>query len=357
MVARSLLGLLAALLAGGEPFSCWTGGFRKEHCCPAVFGPRGNPACFSQQHYTFDRCCRDLAPAPVALASVARGEEPWTAAELPADAWELEGCFVEPEPVPAYEAWRSRLQRRGCALVEVEQYSLARQADAAARQYTAAGTVGYSEGRTLLRVLGGVIAEVILAQRVEGRPVGVCHGTKAGDEVEILGFALSWKLGVSARVRGTDIYVHATAPPWLIQQDFSRVLVEEAGTADFVYSASLDHARNPSLTLGAWATQLKPTGLLVLAWSELHLPHTIDPVDVFGAYLYGLCAILPGANLRFLAALRVDMGDNAEFHTMDVLLAVRLDNPFSVLDLRQQLGLKNHTFVKHAVFDEQASMH
>ena len=48
---------------------------------------------------------------------------------------------------------------------------------------------------------------------------------------------------------------------------------------------SLDHAPLPARALSEWALTLRdPRGLLIIAWSDLHLPMTVDRTDVFGAY-------------------------------------------------------------------------
>lgn len=89
---------------------------------------------------------------------------------------------------------------------------------------------------------------------------GLCHGTRNGEEQKMF----SSRLG--CEVLGTEISDNASKFQNTIEWDFHRVKDEWLGACDFVYSNSLDHAKNPLVALKSWLACLKPNGLLIVEW-------------------------------------------------------------------------------------------
>lgn len=93
---------------------------------------------------------------------------------------------------------------------------------------------------------------------------GLCHGTRRGEEQRMFADRLK------CLVLGTEISPTAKDFPNTIEWDFHKVKPEWIGACDFIYSNSLDHAKNPAKALDAWVSCLKPeTGILAIEWIEL----------------------------------------------------------------------------------------
>jgi SAM-dependent methyltransferase len=91
---------------------------------------------------------------------------------------------------------------------------------------------------------------------------GLCHGTRRGEEQRMFIDRLK------CPVLGTEISPTASEFPHTIEWDFHAVKPEWIGACDFIYSNSLDHAKNPARALSAWVSCLKPDGLLVIEWVD-----------------------------------------------------------------------------------------
>ena len=92
--------------------------------------------------------------------------------------------------------------------------------------------------------------------------VGLCHGTKWGQEIE-------WfmkHLGVGAHVTGTDITDWTKRNPNVIQWDFHEVKPEWLNYFDFVYSNALDHSYDPAKAVNAWMSCVRPGGYGLIEW-------------------------------------------------------------------------------------------
>jgi hypothetical protein len=107
----------------------------------------------------------------------------------------------------------------------------------------------------------------------------VCHGSRAG--LEIGEFKVHFP---SLNAFGTDLFpiLHhdkrKNRQGWqyhkfekVIEWDFSKHNPEWVGRFDFVYSTSLDHARDPLVALKEWMVQLNRYGSLFLQWSRGHM--------------------------------------------------------------------------------------
>jgi hypothetical protein len=94
---------------------------------------------------------------------------------------------------------------------------------------------------------------------------GICHGTRRGAEQ-----ALFRKMIPGCEVVGTEISPTALLFPDTIQWDFHLPRAEWIGRADFVYTNSHDHARNPERAVQVWLAQLRPGGVLVLEHTDYH---------------------------------------------------------------------------------------
>ena len=108
---------------------------------------------------------------------------------------------------------------------------------------------------------------------------GLCHGTRRGLEQQWLSEALG------CPVLGTEISDTATQFPNTVQHDFHETRPEWIGKADFIYSNSFDHARDPERALSAWVACLKPGGLIFIEHTSGHASNTATEMDPFGADL------------------------------------------------------------------------
>lgn len=95
------------------------------------------------------------------------------------------------------------------------------------------------------------------------RCLGVCHGASLGNEVRLFREALpgSDVIGTDLTPLGEDVI------PW----DFRKAKREWLGRFDWVYSNSLDHARDPKATVRTWLGQVKPSGVVLVCWSRGHM--------------------------------------------------------------------------------------
>jgi len=75
----------------------------------------------------------------------------------------------------------------------------------------------------------------VLLDKVGSVDFGICHGTRSGNE------QLWFSQFLDAEVLGTDITPEAAISPNTIEWDFHDVKEEWLGSADFIYSNSLDH--------------------------------------------------------------------------------------------------------------------
>lgn len=113
----------------------------------------------------------------------------------------------------------------------------------------------------------------------------VCHGARNGREVDdfkayfprldIVGTDLVPFSGRSSAYETNAV---------VLKHDFAKVKQEWVGQLDFVYSNSLDHARDPVYTLRVWLDQLLPSGYLFLQHVINAAPHASGG-DCFSATL------------------------------------------------------------------------
>ncbi len=116
----------------------------------------------------------------------------------------------------------------------------------------------------------------------EGRDIkGICHGARNGLEADEF----------KKNIRGVDVFGTDLFPCGkhkgesdVIEWDFAEQKLEWVGAFDFVYSNSLDHARDPVAVLNTWIEQLQPDGFLFLTWCSGHIEASGG--DCFGASLY-----------------------------------------------------------------------
>lgn len=115
-------------------------------------------------------------------------------------------------------------------------------------------------------------------KRLVGQPrFGVCHGTRNGAEQRWLAEVLP-----GCTVVGTEISPSAAGFPNTVQWDFHEPYEAWLGRADFVYSNSLDHARDPERALRTWMATLRPGGVCVIEHSADHGPAHVTATDPFG---------------------------------------------------------------------------
>lgn len=105
---------------------------------------------------------------------------------------------------------------------------------------------------------------------------GICHGARYGDEV-----AMFRKFYPD--VIGTDLFPKEDGVCNVQKWDFNQENSDWKNQFHFLYSNSLDHARDPIKTLEVWLSQLHEEGHLFLSWGR----HCMDVRggDCFGATL------------------------------------------------------------------------
>ena len=148
------------------------------------------------------------------------------------------------------------------------------------------------------RKFGEVFAEISVLRRIAahfGRlsataHVGLCHGVRNGYEVRQLR-----RLLPRVDIIGTDISGTAARIPHCIVWDMHDVKPEWRGAVDFMYSNSWDHTYDPDLLFARWSECLSPSGLLYLAYTDLHSERGVvetSKSDPFGCSLDELTQIV-----------------------------------------------------------------
>ena len=105
---------------------------------------------------------------------------------------------------------------------------------------------------------------------------GICHGARYGDEVKMFG-------KFYPNVIGTDLFPKEDGVSPVQTWDFSEENLEWKQRFHFLYSNSLDHARDPIQTLETWLSQLHEEGYLFLSWGRHCM--NVRGGDCFGATL------------------------------------------------------------------------
>jgi hypothetical protein len=103
-----------------------------------------------------------------------------------------------------------------------------------------------------------------IRQRIGDPRFGLCHGVRNAWEVEE--FSREF---FECVIVGTDIAKTASRFGAVIW-DFHEINPSWTGRADFVYSNSLDHAYDPTKAIEAWRDALRPGGLMIVHWSQMH---------------------------------------------------------------------------------------
>ena len=102
----------------------------------------------------------------------------------------------------------------------------------------------------------------------------VCHGCRNGFEVDVLK-----RLNSGAEVFGTDIYelAYKYDRKFFRRMDFDLVPEEWVGYFDVVYSNSIDHCRDPLLTLNSWKLELREGGICFVTFQfTKRRPNKVD---------------------------------------------------------------------------------
>jgi len=124
---------------------------------------------------------------------------------------------------------------------------------------------------------------------------GVCHGARNGLECDQFREHL-----IPISCFGTDIepYSGRSGDPEnrgeseVIKWDFSMQRSEWIKSFDFVYSNSLDHARDPVVALNIWSDQLVKYGIMFIQWAPGD--SEVGGGDCFGASLYEYIFMMNG---------------------------------------------------------------
>ena len=155
---------------------------------------------------------------------------------------------------------------------------------------------------------------------------GLCHGTRNGNEQRWFRQALP-----GCDVWGTEISPDAASIPCTIVWDFHEAKPEWVGACDFIYSNSFDHSYDPSKSLAAWMSCLKPDGVCFIDWMCLGTAKPPDH-DPFAA------------TLPVLVAFINDLGGN-DFGVADVF-----QTPFNESTVVSYVGRVKHVQHKRIVF-------
>lgn len=158
-----------------------------------------------------------------------------------------------------------------------------------------------------------------------GIKFGLCHGTRRGNEQAWFSHFLG------CEVLGTEISSTATEFPNTIQWDFHEVKPEWLGAVDFIYSNSWDHSFDPDRCFKAWASCLRPGGLMMLEHSHQHTADTTNNVDPFGIEADALSAMLDqldGAKIKVREILDCndvsETGSKKTIHARRFVIAEKL---------------------------------
>ncbi len=129
-----------------------------------------------------------------------------------------------------------------------------------------------------------------LSQWLKGRGLKpsfiLCHGTRNGFEQRI------FKDEFNCEVVGTEISSTAVDFPMTVQADFHEIREAWVGSADLIYSNSLDHAYDPAKALRAWAASVRNGGMIVLEKASDSDPRGVSDLDPFGITLPNLLVFL-----------------------------------------------------------------
>ena len=115
--------------------------------------------------------------------------------------------------------------------------------------------------------------------------LGICHGARNGLEADEF-----VKHFPESTIIGTDLFPFSgrsreyKVKSKMIKHDFSNKVRRWIGKFDFVFSNSLDHARDPIKTLNVWIRQLNSNGHLFVHWTANHTRSGRG--GCFGADLY-----------------------------------------------------------------------
>lgn len=116
-----------------------------------------------------------------------------------------------------------------------------------------------------------------IAERCPDGP-GICHGARNGWEVAKL------RELTRREVVGTDISETAVDVPNMSVWDFNQANPDWVGKFAFVYSNSHDQAFDMWATIGVWAEQLKPGGMIYLEHTNGHTAAGSGEMDPNGVH-------------------------------------------------------------------------
>lgn len=91
-------------------------------------------------------------------------------------------------------------------------------------------------------------------------PVGICHGVRTGEELDLFEQTIP-----NGKWIGTEITEELCDGQRIICHDMGKPLPDKY---DLVYSNALDHARDPEETASVWLDQLTFRGTLYVEWSK-----------------------------------------------------------------------------------------
>lgn len=120
------------------------------------------------------------------------------------------------------------------------------------------------------------------SQKGQDRFVGICHGVRNGEELDLFAKAFRPKGSGLVSIVGTDLLPRENKKVTL--WDFREQKEEWLGQFTFLYSNSLDHSDRPRDTIKVWMDQLTPDGIAFIQWTSQ--AETVNGGDCFGAGLH-----------------------------------------------------------------------
>ena len=210
-----------------------------------------------------------------------------------------------PAPVRGFCGYTCRQEQKEALAVAVREarsnYSVYEKRQLAKTDRLSSGGITYMQWVQRLEI-ERVVAYVRNHLPIQTR-FALAHGVRSGREVlwfrDLLPEVQTW---------GTELsWLAASQAAWTIHHDFNVVRPEWIGSADFIYSNSLDHAFNVSKTLDVWGSQSTDSGAVMVHWSHEHESSETGEtaVDLHRLNASELAKAIDSAGLKIVGNIRI----------------------------------------------------